>query len=87
MAPATVIDLVAAALMLVLTVVGPLLLTSLVVGVVIGLLQALTQIQETTLTFVPKLLAMGVVLMLSLPMIGAAFAGFMARLSDLIIHG
>lgn len=87
MAPETVIGLAEAALMLVLTVVGPLLLTALIVGVVIGLVQALTQIQEATLTFVPKILAMGVVLLLSLPMIGSAFAGFMASLSDLIIHG
>lgn len=36
----------------------PLLLTALVVGVVVGLFQALTSIQEMTLTFVPKLLAM-----------------------------
>lgn len=37
---------------------SPLLLTALVVGVVIGLFQALTSIQELTLTFVPKLIAM-----------------------------
>ncbi len=37
---------------------APLLLTALVVGVVIGLVQALTSIQELTLTFVPKLVAM-----------------------------
>lgn len=37
---------------------APLLLTALIVGVVIGLFQALTSIQELTLTFVPKLVAM-----------------------------
>jgi len=37
---------------------SPLLLTALVVGVIIGLFQALTSIQELTLTFVPKLVAM-----------------------------
>lgn len=37
---------------------APLLLTALIVGVVIGLLQALTSIQELTLTFVPKLICM-----------------------------
>lgn len=37
---------------------SPLLLTALVVGVIIGLFQALTSIQEMTLTFVPKLVAM-----------------------------
>ncbi|MDF0752991.1 flagellar biosynthetic protein FliQ, partial [Marinobacter sp. 71-i] len=62
MLPSQVLALAQSALMLVLTIAGPLLLTSLIVGTVIGLLQALTQIQETTLTFVPKLLAMGLVL-------------------------
>jgi flagellar biosynthetic protein FliQ len=87
MDPSVVIDLAKAALMLVLTITAPLLLTSLIVGLTIGLLQALTQIQETTLTFVPKLLAMGLALLLSLPMIGHAMSDFMAKLSDLIIHG
>lgn len=44
---------------------APLLLTALVVGVVIGLFQAATQINEMTLSFVPKLLAMGLVLALT----------------------
>ena len=44
----------------------PLLAAALVIGVVIGLLQALTSIQEMTLTFVPKLAAMGVVYWISM---------------------
>ena len=52
----------------VLIIVGaPMMLTGLVVGLTVSLVQALTQIQETTLTFVPKLLAMLLVLMLALP--------------------
>jgi flagellar biosynthetic protein FliQ len=50
----------------------PLLFVALVVGFVIGLLQALTSIQEMTLTFVPKLAAMLLVFFLS--------AGYMARI-------
>jgi len=50
----------------------PLLLTALIVGMVVGLLQALTSIQEMTLTFVPKL---GVMLMVFI-----ATAGFMSRI-------
>jgi len=80
-------EIARAGLMLTLTIVGPLLMTSLIVGVAIGLFQALTQVQEQTLTFVPKLLAMGVVLMLSLPMIGHALQDFTAQISDRIIHG
>lgn len=74
-------------LVLSLTIAGPLLITALIVGVVISLLQALTQVQEQTLTFVPKLMAMGVVLLLCLPMIGHAMSDFMTQLGDRIIHG
>lgn len=87
MTPAQLISLTESALMLVLTLVGPLLLTSLIVGVFVGLLQALTQIQETTLTFVPKLVSMGLVFLLMLPTIGQALGQFMAKISDMIIHG
>lgn len=87
MAPADVIEITRAALVVILTICGPLLLTSLVVGMVVSLFQALTQIQEQTLTFVPKLVAMGVVLMLTLPMIGHAMADFTHVVSDHIIHG
>lgn len=75
------------ALMLVLTIAGPMLIASLIVGVVVGLFQALTQIQEMTLTFVPKLVAIGLVLLLSLPMIGHALAAFVAETSALIVRG
>ncbi len=46
---------------------APLLLTALLVGGVISLVQAVTQIQEQTLTFVPKFLAILLVFLLSLP--------------------
>lgn len=80
-------EIARAGLVLMLTIVGPLLMTSLIVGTAIGLLQALTQIQEQTLTFVPKLMAMGLVLLLSLPMIGNAMSDFTARISDRIVSG
>lgn len=80
-------EIARSALWLTLTIAGPMLMTSLIIGVVIGLLQALTQVQEMTLTFVPKVLAMALVLLLCLPMIGRAMADFMAQLSDKIIAG
>ena len=46
---------------------SPLMVVGLVVGVVVSLFQALTQIQEQTLVFVPKILAMFVTLLLALP--------------------
>jgi flagellar biosynthetic protein FliQ len=46
---------------------APMMLTALVVGLTVSLVQALTQIQEMTLTFVPKIIAMLFVMMLTLP--------------------
>lgn len=76
-----------ASLVLTLTLAGPMLLASLVVGVAVGLFQALTQVQESTLTFVPKIVAIGVVLLLCLPLMGHALSTFMARVVDAIIAG
>ncbi|NWK98932.1 flagellar biosynthetic protein FliQ [Sphingobium lactosutens] len=87
MASTDAIEIARAALMLVLTIAGPMLIAALIVGVAIGLLQALTQVQEMTLTFVPKLVVLGIVLLLSLPMIGQALAVFMDRIADAIAHG
>ncbi len=84
---AAAMEITRAALLLILTVAGPMLGAALVVGLAIGLLQALTQIQEQTLTFVPKLLAMGAMLLLSLPMIGAALSDFMRVIADHVAHG
>jgi flagellar biosynthetic protein FliQ len=46
---------------------APIMITGLVVGLSVSLIQALTQVQETTLTFVPKLFTMLLVIMMSLP--------------------
>jgi flagellar biosynthetic protein FliQ len=58
-------DIFAQALVTVLKLSAPLLLVSLAIGLIISLFQTLTSIQETTLTFVPKLVGVFVVLMLS----------------------
>lgn len=50
-----------------LLVVGPILVTSMVVGIAISLFQSVTSIQEQTLAFVPKLVAVGLVLVFSAP--------------------
>jgi flagellar biosynthetic protein FliQ len=84
---AAAMEITRAALILILVVAWPMLGAALVTGVVIGLLQALTQIQEQTLTFVPKLLAMGAALLLCLPMIGAALSDFMRIIADHVAHG
>jgi flagellar biosynthetic protein FliQ len=51
-------DLVRATLILALIVSAPMLLIGLVVGIIVSMLQAVTQIQEQTLTFIPKIVAM-----------------------------
>lgn len=60
-------------------------IAGLAVGVVIALLQALTQIQEMTLVFVPKILAIFITLLIALPFIGATLATYMNHVADLIV--
>ncbi|HWU48405.1 MAG: flagellar biosynthesis protein FliQ [Asticcacaulis sp.] len=55
----------------------PILLVGLVIGVAIGLFQALTQIQEATLIYAPKIIGVFLALLLLLPLMGALMAGFM----------
>jgi len=68
------------ALYLVLLVSGPPLLVSLLVGLSVGLLQAMTQVQEQTLTFVPKLVAVGLVVTLAGGWMGAEVVRFTSTL-------
>ena len=58
MTPGQAIDMVRETLIMALTVSAPMLLIGLVVGIVVSLLQAVTQIQEQTLSFIPKIVAM-----------------------------
>lgn len=66
---------------------APMMLVGLGVGVVIALFQALTQIQEMTLVFVPKILAIFVTLLIALPFMGATMSSFMNRIADMIVTG
>lgn len=61
----TIIDIFSQTLVLALKVSAPMLLVSLVIGLVISIIQTLTSIQESTLTFVPKLLGVFLVLILA----------------------
>jgi flagellar biosynthetic protein FliQ len=58
MTPEAATDLVRHALILCVIIAGPVLIVGLVVGVIISLFQALTQIQEQTVSLIPKLLVM-----------------------------
>lgn len=61
---------------------GPLLAAALCVGLVVSFLQALTQIQETSLTFVPKMLVTFGLLLFLLPFMGETLSGFMQFIFD-----
>ena len=66
---------------------SPLMLVGLVVGVVISLFQALTQIQEMTLVFVPKILAIFIAMLIALPFMAQVLQGQMVRLAARIVWG
>jgi flagellar biosynthesis protein FliQ len=66
---------------------SPLMLIGLAVGVAISLFQALTQIQEMTLVFVPKILAIFVAMLVALPFMADSLQGHMMRISARIVSG
>lgn len=64
MTPDMVVDIARQALWTIIKVSAPMLITSLVVGLIISIFQTVTSIQEQTLTFVPKLIAVFLVMMI-----------------------
>jgi flagellar biosynthetic protein FliQ len=84
MDPASTIDFARTAILVLLEIIAPSMLTALVVGLGIGLLQALTQIQEQTLVFVPKIVAIFIVLLIALPFAGSAMNGLMVDIAQRI---
>jgi len=74
------------AMLLTLMIATPVMLVGLVVGVIISLIQALTQIQEMTLTFVPKILAIFGTIILLLPLMMLKMSEFMDKIATQIIN-
>ncbi len=68
---ADALDMVRAAIWVVITASGPAVLAAMAIGLSIALIQALTQIQEITLTFIPKIVVIFLVLIATAPFIGA----------------
>ena len=66
---------------------APLMVVGLVVGVAVSLLQALTQIQEQTLVFVPKILAIFATMLVALPFMGDLMNGVTARIMAKVVMG
>lgn len=79
-----IIDLGRKTLMMVLLLSGPMLILSLVVGLIVSIFQAATQISEMTLTFIPKLISMGVALLVFMPWMLQLFKSFFTELLEMI---
>jgi flagellar biosynthetic protein FliQ len=87
MTGAETLDVARDAIWTIVIVSAPLMVVGLVVGLVVSLFQALTQIQEQSLVFVPKILAIFVTLILALPFMSDALNSYMLRISSRIIGG
>jgi flagellar biosynthesis protein FliQ len=82
-----VLDVARDAIVTLLLVAAPLMMVGLIVGVAVSLLQALTQIQETTLVFVPKILAIFLALLIVLPFMADVLHSNFMRITEHIING
>jgi flagellar biosynthesis protein FliQ len=80
-----IIEIIRQTIMLCIQLSAPVMLVGLVVGTSIALVQALTQIQEVTLVFVPKILSIFFALFFALPIMTASLIEFMHFLADKII--
>ena len=82
-----VMDVARESILTLLLVASPLMLVGLVVGVVVSLVQALTQIQETTLVFVPKIIAIFLALLIALPFMAEALYSNFLKITAHIVSG
>ncbi|HEX5509386.1 MAG TPA: flagellar biosynthesis protein FliQ [Pseudolabrys sp.] len=87
MTGAEVLDVARDAIMTLIYVASPVMLVGLLVGVAISLLQAVTQIQEMTLAFVPKILAIFLSLLIALPFMAEKLHAEMMRIAARIVSG
>jgi len=84
MTPETVIDIGMQAMTVTALLAAPLLLSALVVGLLVGMFQAATQINEMTLTFVPKLMVVALVILFAGPKLLSTLLGFTTGLIERI---
>ncbi|MAZ02230.1 MAG: flagellar biosynthetic protein FliQ [Sneathiella sp.] len=84
MSPTDVVDVVREAIWVLLAVAAPVMLVALGVGLVIALIQALTQVQEMTLVFVPKILAIFLSLIIFMPFMISSMIGLMEQIAQRI---
>ena len=74
------------ALWVILELAGPMLIISIVLGLVVSVLQAATQIHEQTLTFVPKLIAIALILLITGPWMMNTLSDFTGRIFSIIVN-
>ena len=84
MTPETVLDIGVQTMTVTALLAAPLLLSALVVGLLVGMFQAATQINEMTLTFVPKLMVVALVVLIAGPALLNTLLGFTIRLIESI---
>ncbi len=82
-----VLDVARLALTTLITTSLPILMVALVVGLAIALFQTITQLQEMTLTFVPKIIAVFISLLLLFPFMGRNLSDLMQQIADRIVAG
>ncbi|MDZ4382329.1 MAG: flagellar biosynthesis protein FliQ [Parvibaculum sp.] len=82
-----ILDLAREAIYVQLEVSAPMMIVALVVGLAIALLQALTQVQEMTLVFVPKIVAIFLSMLIALPFMAQSMNGFMNLVAQKIVTG
>lgn len=87
MSGADILDIARDGIVTLVLVAAPVMLVGLLVGVIIGLLQAVTQIQEATLVYVPKILAIFATMLITFPFMGAQLSGYFTRVMARIAGG
>jgi flagellar biosynthetic protein FliQ len=81
-----ILDLARESMWVLILMTAPVMIVGLVVGLGVGLLQALTQIQEATLVFVPKILSIFIAIIILLPFMAATMSGLMTTIVQMIIN-
>jgi flagellar biosynthetic protein FliQ len=84
MTPDMVVSLAREAVLVMLLVSAPMLLSGLIIGLVISIFQAITQVHEMTLTFIPKIIAVALSLLIFLPWIISKMVDFTNHLYSMI---
>ena len=87
MTGAEVLDVAREGIWTLLKVAGPLMLAGLGIGIAIALVQALTQIQEMTLVFVPKIIVIFLTMLVMLPFMAQALEAYMMLIMDHVVGG